>query len=166
MQNFFLQECSKFFSKKPPSHPTDILSWVRSSPPAGAQPTPGTGGTFCSFSSSWEPDLPLLPTATAPTCHSWAQSSKSLQLPTPFILGLARVRLSSPWYQQSALLRAAQVLPTRVGGSATDWELNWAKSFRGRKIKPAAAGWLHVNSFQCLEERQERWRETIYKSPE
>lgn len=29
---FFLQNISKFLSKKPPSHPTDILCWVNSSP--------------------------------------------------------------------------------------------------------------------------------------
>lgn len=115
LQNFFLQQCSKFFSKKPPSHPTDILCWVRSSPPAIAQPTPGTGGTFCSFSSSWEPDLPLLPTATAPTCHSWGQSSKSHQLPSFWVL--------AEWdYPENPLLRAAQPLPMRVEVSATDWE--------------------------------------------
>lgn len=155
LQNVFLQKCSKFFSKKPPSHPTDILCWVRSSPPAVAQPMPGTGGTFCSSSSSWEPDLPLLPTATAPTCHSWGQSSKS-----PYTLHFGS------WLreiiQKSALLRE----PSSCAAPATDWEQNWAKSFRGRKIKPAAAGWLDVNSFQHLKELEEKWRETICKSLE
>lgn len=111
LQNFFLQNFSKFLSKKSPSHPTDILYWVNSSPPGHiSNPRQGRRELFVplaapvsqnSYCYSGSPAAatrrPVQPCPNQPFLGVIPLNLKGS--PQSSCMCLSQVRLSSPWYQ-------------------------------------------------------------------